>query len=132
MWSLREFGKKVVPSRVLDSYRRRRAVRRYLRSLGYELHDRQAKMELEELEGRILARRPDLTDRLAKDILSRTDLLMQELDRQLEALRARHGTELRELRDEVARLRQAIEVLEARIQGGPPGALTPGRHVAVD
>ena len=107
-------------------------MRRYLRSLGYELHDRQAKMELEELEGRILARRPDLTDRLAKDILSRTDLLMQELDRQLEALRARHGTELRGLRDEVARLRQAIEVLEARIQGGPPGALTPGRHVAVD
>jgi hypothetical protein len=130
--SLREIGKKVLPSGVVDSYRRRRAVRRYLRSLGYELHDRHSKMELEELEGRILVRRPDITERLAKDILTRTDLLMQELDRQVEAIRARHGTELHELREQVAQLRRAVDLLSARLEGGPPGALSSRSQATVD
>lgn len=111
MSSLRRLGKTVLPEGALDWYRRRRAVRRYLKTLGRELFDRQGKLELEELEDRVLARRPDLTDRLTKDILERTDILLQRLDRQLEGVRARHGGELRSLRAEVDELRARVAAL---------------------
>jgi hypothetical protein len=109
--SLRRMGKRVVPARALDAYRRRRALRKYLRSVSFEIYDRNRTFELEELEGELLARRPDITSRLMKDLLMRTDILIQQLDRQIEALRARHGSELRELREEVEELRASLEAI---------------------
>jgi hypothetical protein len=118
--SLRRIAKRVVPARVVDAYHRRRALRKYLRSIAYEIYDRNRTFELEELEGELLARRPDITSRLMKDLLMRTDVLIQQLDRQIEALRARHGSELRELRDEVEALRASLESLRVR-QPDPTG-----------
>jgi hypothetical protein len=81
--------------------------------MSYEIYDRYRTYALEELEGELLARRPDLTERLTHDILLRTDVLMQQFDRKIEALRARHGTDLRELRQSVEALRSDLEALRA-------------------
>lgn len=104
-----------MPARTIDAYRRRRALRGYLRSIAHEVYDRNRTFELEELEGELLARRPDITGRLMKDLLLRTDILIQQLDRRVEALRARHGAELRELRHEIEDLRAALEALRTKV-----------------
>ncbi len=110
---MRELLKRMLPTPVLEAYRRRRALRRYLRTLAYEIYDRNRQYALEELEEKLLARRPDLTRRLMNDLLMRSDLLVRELDRQIEALRARHGTQLGELRRELEALRASVDQLRA-------------------
>jgi hypothetical protein len=104
---------------MLDAYRRRRSLRRYLKSIAYEVYDRNRTFELEELEGELLARRPDITSRLMKDLLTRTDILIQQVDRQVEALRARHGGELRELRADIESLRSALDALRSEVESRP-------------
>jgi len=113
---LRDLAKNVLPDQAIEWYRRRRALRHYMRSLSYQVYDRGAKMEIEELEGTILAKRPELTERLTKDVLERTDLILQQLDRQIEGLRARHGNELRSLRQEVGELRASLAELAEQHQ----------------
>jgi hypothetical protein len=118
--SIREPIKQILPASFLDAYRRRRALRRYLRALSYEIHDRNRTYPLEQLEGKLLARRPDLTKRLMHDLLTRSDLLVQELDRQLEGLRSRHGSQLAELRRELEALRVSVEALRDEIRERAP------------
>jgi hypothetical protein len=129
--SFRELVKRTLPTPALEAYRRRRALRRYFRSLAYEIHDRNRTYALEELEGQLLARRPDLTRRLMNDLLLRTDLLVQELDRQIEAVRARHGSQLEELSREVAALRASVEALRTETRDRAP-AESPSRSAAID
>jgi hypothetical protein len=129
--SLRDVVKWILPTPALEAYRRRRALRRYLRSLAYEIHDRNRTYALEEIEGQLLARRPDLTKRLMHDLLRRSDLLIQELDRQIEALRARHGSQLAELGREVEALRASLEALRAETRDRAP-AQSPTRSAGVD
>jgi len=105
---LRDLAKKILPKRFVEWYRRRRAVRQYLRSLGYEIYERTIRLELEDVEGRIAARRDGFYERMVADVLERTELVLQELDRKIEGLTARHGNEIRELRREVQALRDAI------------------------
>jgi hypothetical protein len=119
---MRRFVKKALPGGVLEEYRRRRALRRFLRSLSYEIYDRQRKFRVEELEGQVLARRPDITERLMKDLLDRMDLLLQELHRQIEGLGARHGAQLEELRNEVESLRASVRDLQTRLEVREPAA----------
>jgi hypothetical protein len=102
-------AKRVLPDRFIEWYRRRRALRRYLRALAYEVFHRQVRLDLQELEGSVIARRDGFYDRMARDILERTELILQELDRRIEGVSARHGTELRDLRKDVAELRSRIE-----------------------
>jgi hypothetical protein len=120
--SLASVAKKVLPNDAVDRYRRRRALRRYLRSLSYEIYDRQQKLRVEELEGTIIARRPDITERLMKDLLDRMDVVLQELHRQLEGVRARHGSELERLHGELGALRTTVQELQARLELREPAA----------
>jgi hypothetical protein len=113
MHRVRQLAKRVLPENLVEAYRRRRAARRYLRTLGAEVRLRNQQMQVEELEGKILAKRPEITDRLVKDVLERVDLVVQQLDRQLEAIRARHGNELRSLRGEVDALKASVAALES-------------------
>ena len=118
MSGVRKVGKRVLPGGAVESFRRLRALVRYLRTLSYEVYDRQKTYHVEELEGELIARRPDITERMMKDLLERTDILLQELHRQLEALRARQGSELQELRVEElttqsAELRAELERVRA-------------------
>jgi hypothetical protein len=111
--SLSGAAKRVMPRRFARWYRRRRALRKYLRALSFEVYERQIRIDPAELEGRIAARRDGFYERLVKEVLERTDLILQELDRRIEGVSARQGTELRRLRSEVAELRQAVEGLGA-------------------
>ena len=116
---LRAFAKDILPERFVHWYRRRRAIRNYLRGLGFELYDRQVRMRLEDLEGRMAARREGFYEQLVKDVLERTELVLEELDRKLEGLSARHGADLRRLKDEVMDLRTAVEAVAERQRAEP-------------
>jgi chromosome condensin MukBEF ATPase and DNA-binding subunit MukB len=114
---LRRLGRKVLPERFLAWNRRRRALRRYLRQLAYEVYGRQVRLDLQELEGRIAARRDGFYQQIVREVLDRTDLILQELDRRIEGLNARHGAELRRLRDEVSALRDEVTALRGQTVG---------------
>ena len=125
MRAVKNILKKLLPGGLIESYRRRRVYRAYVRTLRYEIYDRQKQFRIEELEGKILARRPDLTQRLMKELLQRMDVVMEGFHRQLEGVRARHGTEIRELREEVERIRAELDRLTAQIEA--EGTRSPGR-----
>lgn len=116
---LRLIAKRLLPARLLGWYRRRRALRRYLRQLSFEVYGRQVRMDLEELEGRMAARRDGFYQQIVRDVLERTDLVLQELDRRIEGLNARHGAELGRLREEVAALREETAALAGRAGRAP-------------
>jgi hypothetical protein len=107
----REFLKKVLPATAIDQYRRRRLLRRYHRALGEELLARRMR------EGGIGedGTATDLAERPLWQAIERTELLLEQLHRQIESLGARHGSELRDLRAEVVTLASAVETLQASI-----------------
>jgi len=101
-------------------------MRIYLRELSYEVYDRTIRIELEETEERIAARREGFYGRLVQDVLDRTDVVLQQLDRRIEGVSARHGGDIRELREELAALRSELEELRRVIPGTtPPGESLP-------
>jgi hypothetical protein len=123
-WLL-DIAKAILPDRFIEWYRRRRAARRYIEALGYEIYDREIRLELEDLEGRVAARRAGFSQRIIKDILERTDVVLQGLDRKIEGASARHGRSLRELQAQVEALRADLVDVRAQLesmladQGGP-------------
>jgi hypothetical protein len=123
---LRSIAKKVLPDSFVEWYRRRRAMRAYLKELSHEVYDRGIRVELDEVEERVAARREGFYGRLVKDVLERTELILQQLDRRIEGVSARHGTELEELRNEVSALRAAIADLQQAV-GERPRASEPVR-----
>jgi hypothetical protein len=110
---VRELAKKILPKRFIEWYRRRRALRGYLRSLSEELLDRQTHLDADELEGRLAAQRQGFYEGLVKDVLERMDLILQELDRRIQGVSTRHDQELVRLREEMAGLRASVEALSA-------------------
>ena len=111
MQFVRDVLKRILPKRFIEWYRRRRALRRYLRALAFEIYDRGIRLELDDLEGRIAARRDGFYDRLVRDVLERTELILQQLDRKIEGVTARHGNDLRALKIEVEKLRESLQGL---------------------
>jgi hypothetical protein len=125
LW-LRKIARTILPDRFVDWYRRKRATRQYLEALSYELLERETR--LDHLEGRIAARRDGFYHRIVTDVLERTELILQELDRRIEGLSARTGQRLASVEDQMARLsqemRQLREVLESSAAGN--GGPAPG------
>lgn len=119
---LLKIGHRVLPGTFIEWYRRRRALRRYLVALGYEVYHRQVRLDREEIEGSVAARRDGFYQQMTKDLLERTELIIQELDRRIEGVSARHGNELRNLRAEIASLRDAMTV--ASIETNESGAVS--------
>jgi hypothetical protein len=109
----RKFLVKLLPYRIVEWYRRKRAIRRYMQGLGVEVLERERR--LEHLEGRVAASQRGFYHQIVRDLLERTDIILQELDRRVEGVAARTEesvvkmqTELTELRDEIARLRDEL------------------------
>src|SRR5439155_15030705 len=117
--SLRNVAKKVLPMSFIDWYRRRRQVRAYLKALGYELHERQTRLDQEDIEEKIAARHDGFYQRAVKEVLERTELVLQALDRKIEGLGARHGHELLEMRHEVSSLRDDLRTLTSPASDAP-------------
>lgn len=99
-----------------------------MQALGYEVYDRQVRMDLEDIEGRVIARREGFQEQVLKDVLARTDLVLQELDRKIEGVSTRHGKELRRLAAEVQSIKQQIEALVTT--GWPPDSAAGAMDVA--
>jgi hypothetical protein len=116
MSDLRTLVKRVMPTEWIHAYRRRRLTRRYLRGLAYELYDRQVRLSLEDFETDVAERPKGFHDRLARDVLARTDAVLQGLDRKIEGVSARHGTELRKLREELESARADVAALRDEIR----------------
>lgn len=125
MGLLRRIAKRILGERFANWYRRRRATRRYLRALSYELLERETR--LDEIEGRVAARRDGFYERMVQEVLERTEIVLQELDRRIEGLSARTGQRLSEveeglarLREEIGRLRTALQAERAASRAGEP------------
>jgi hypothetical protein len=130
---LREFLKKTLPTPIVNWLRRWMGTARYLRFMSYEVSRRQSRLEtgshLETLESRLAARRDGFYQQMAKEVVERTDLVLQQLDRKVEGQGARHAERLQALEEELARLRVAVEELGAVIQrSGAPAPEHPATH----
>jgi hypothetical protein len=108
MQFLKDYVKRVLPDPILGWIRRRKAVRIYLKELGYELHNAETSLDPEEVEARLAARREGSFGLLLKDVLERTDLLIQQLDRRIEGFTVRFEGELRVLKAQVEELRDRL------------------------
>jgi len=113
LWA-RKAAKKVMGERFADWYRRRRATRQYLQALSYELLERETR--LDHLEGRIAARRDGFYQRIVTDVLERTEIILQELDRRIEGLSSRTGQRLSGVEDQMAELRKELEGLRRTLE----------------
>jgi hypothetical protein len=119
MLQLRNFLKDVLPPSALEwlrksSLRRWVLTARYLRSVSYEIEARRTRLEsgpLEDLEARLVGPQGGLYRQIIEEVIERSDLLLKQLDRKLEGQGARQGERLRELEDEVKRLREAVDRL---------------------
>jgi len=110
----RRIAVKLLPNSLVNRLRARRARKRYLKALGYELMERETRLDY--LEGRVAARRDGFYERIVKDVLERTEIILQELDRRIEGVSARTGERLNaveeqlvQLREEMGRLRQVSD-----------------------
>ena len=120
---LRKFVIKLLPYRVVEWYRRKRSIRRYLKGLSVEVLERERR--LEHLEGRVAASQRGFYHQIVTDVLERTDIILQELDRRVEGLAARTEESVVAMEAEVGALREEVAKLRADLgQGsaGPPSA----------
>jgi hypothetical protein len=127
----REFLKKTLPTPIVSWLRRWLGTARYLRFMSYEVSRRQSRLEtgshLETLESRLAARRDGFYQQMVKEVVERTDLVLQQLDRKVEGQGARHAERLGALEEELARLRTAVDELRAVMEKAPfsPAERTP-------
>lgn len=134
MRSFREFLKTTLPTPVVNWLRRWLGTFRYLRFMSYEVSRRQSRLEtgssLETLESRLATRRDGFYQQMVKEVLERTDLVLQQLDRRVEGQGARHAERLRALEEQLAGLRVAVDDLRAALEGaaGPAAAEGSGRQ----
>src|SRR5207247_5095084 len=83
----RKFVIKLLPYRLVEWYRRKRSIRRYMKGLSVEVLERERR--LEHLEGRVAASQRGFYAQIVTDVLERTDIILQELDRRIEGRAAR-------------------------------------------
>ena len=103
---LRKFVIKLLPYRIVEWYRRRRAIRRYMKGLSVEVLERERR--LEHLEGRVAVSTRGFYHQIVTDVLERTDIILQELDRRVEGVAARTEESVAGLEAEVATLREEV------------------------
>jgi TolA-binding protein len=97
---------KVTPKPVVTRTRRKRAVKRYMKALSYELLERET--QLDYIEGRVAARRDGFYERMVREVLERTEMILQELDRRIEGVSARGGERMNAIEDQLIQLRGEI------------------------
>jgi hypothetical protein len=101
--SARDAAKRLLPASFVAWIARRRALRRYLRAVSYEMLERESR--LEDLEGRAVARLEGFEERTIRAVMARNDVILEELARRIEAQEARHARRVHELERQIAELR---------------------------
>jgi hypothetical protein len=123
MQRVREFLKRALPRPIVEWIRRRKAVRTYVSELAYEIYYSNTSIDSEEIEARVAARGQGAYGTLLKDVLERTDLVFQQLDRRIEGSSVRTANELRQIRAEIQEIRSLLQDLQA----GRPDSASIGR-----
>jgi hypothetical protein len=100
---------RVTPKPLVTRRRRKRAMKRYMRALSYELLERET--QLDYIEGRVAARRDGFYERMVREVLERTEMILQELDRRIEGVSARSGERMNALEEQLLALRQELSLL---------------------
>ena len=106
----RDLAKRIMPDDAINWYRRQRVKRLYLDALSRELLARQT--ALDDIEGRMAAKQNGFSERVVKDVVERTEIILQELERRIEGLQARTGQRLDGVERELAELREAIQRID--------------------
>lgn len=101
---VRDAVKRALPAPLVAWIARRRALRRYLRAVSYELLERESR--LEDVGGRAAARLEGFEERTLRSVLERTDVILEELARRVEAQEARQARRIHGLESEIAELRR--------------------------
>jgi hypothetical protein len=100
---------KVTPRPLVTRTRRKRAVKRYLKALSYELLERET--QLDYIEGRVAARRDGFYERMVREVLERTEMILQELDRRIEGVSARGAERMNAIEEQLVALRDELSHL---------------------
>jgi len=122
----RKFVIKLLPYRLVEWYRRKRSIRRYMKGLSVEVLERERR--LEHLEGRVAASQRGFYAQIVKDLLERTDIILQELDRRVEGTAARTEESVASLEAELAALREDVQRLRKQVESQEPEE---SRHTAL-
>jgi hypothetical protein len=101
---MKEILKRALPAPLVASIARRRALRRYLRAVSYEMLERESRLDRTE-EGAV-ARLEGFEERTLRAVLERTDVILEELARRIEAQESRQARRIHELEREIAELRR--------------------------
>jgi hypothetical protein len=112
---LRKFVIKLLPYRIVEWYRRKRSIRRYMKGLSVEVLERERR--LEHLEGRIAASQRGFYHQIVRDLLERTDIILQELDRRVEGVAARTEESVVRMQADLAALREEMAQLRSELAG---------------
>jgi hypothetical protein len=100
---------KATPKPLVIRRRRKRAYKRYMTALSYELLERET--QLDYIEGRVSARRDGFYERIVREVLERTELILQELDRRIEGVSARGNERMNALEEQLIALRDQLNNL---------------------
>jgi len=100
---------KVTPKPLVTRRRRKRAYKRYMKALSYELLERET--QLDYIEGRVSARRDGFYERIVREVLERTEMILQELDRRIEGVSARGNERMNALEEQLLALRDQLNNL---------------------
>src|SRR6478736_3640348 len=127
---LRRTVKDLTPDKALAWYRRRRELRIYFNELGDNLW----LQRMETLDAQRTGTPVPAEDAAAggatgqpaawaiHDLVERNDIVLKAMERKIEALTARHGQQIRNLRDDVAAIRDQLSAIRERLDAPAPGA----------
>src|SRR4051812_6917902 len=121
--ALRATIKKYTPERTVNWYRRRREIRIYNRELGDNLWLQRLRTLDAQQSGKQLTPEEAIADGNSGmwlqwavwDIIERNDIVLKAMERKIEALTARHGQQIRNIKDDVQGLRDELEALRKEI-----------------
>jgi hypothetical protein len=120
---LRRTVKDLTPDKALAWYRRRRELRIYFNELGDNLWlQRMQTIDAQRTGTPVPVEDPTSTGAPGQpaawaihDLVERNDIVLKAMERKIEALTARHGQQIRNLRDDVAALREQLEAVQERL-----------------
>jgi hypothetical protein len=115
--------KKFTPERTVAWYRRRRELRIYNRELGDNLWLQRLRTLDAQKTGKAITAEEMVGEGnsgawlawAVHDIVERNDIVLKAMERKIEALTARHGQQIRNLRDDVQGLRDDVDALRKEI-----------------
>ena len=97
-----------------------------MKGLSVEVLERERR--LEHLEGRVAASTRGFYHQIVTDVLERTDIILQELDRRVEGVAARTEESVASLEAELATLREDVQRLRKQLESQEPEE---SRHTAL-